>query len=97
MQLGGEEVILKTLRQTITKSPMELAEWGYKQRGVAPIKEKTSGRGRSRKRATLYNSLSSYHNKFLQLLTTEYQAEVRFFCNFQHWRQLENDLGIEDS
>lgn len=36
----------------------------------------TGGRGRSRKRSMLYNSLSSYHNKFLQLLTTEYRAEV---------------------
>jgi hypothetical protein len=99
MQRGGEEateeVILKTLRQTITKSPMELAEWGYKQRGVAPIKEKTSGRGRSRKRATLYNSLSSYHNKFLQLLTTEYQAEVRFFCNSSIGANWKMTLGLK--
>ena len=83
MQRGGEdvtqEVILENLRQTMTSSPMELAEWKYKKRGVHPIKQKTGGRGRSRKRATLYNSLSSYHNKFLQLRTTEYQAEVRIF------------------
>jgi hypothetical protein len=35
------------------------------------------GRGRSRKRNSYYNSLASYHNKFLNLLTQEYQAEVR--------------------
>lgn len=44
--------------------------------GVRP-KKKTPGRGRSRKRSTLYNSLAFYHNKFLHLLTAEYQAEVR--------------------
>jgi hypothetical protein len=35
------------------------------------------GRGRSRKRSTYYSALASYHNKFLNLLTREYQAEVR--------------------
>jgi hypothetical protein len=39
---------------------------------------RTPGRGRSRKRSTLYSSLAFYHNKFLILLTDEYQAEVRF-------------------
>ena len=39
---------------------------------------KTGGRGRSRKRAALYNTLSSYHNKYLDLLTKEYQYEVRY-------------------
>lgn len=38
---------------------------------------KTGGRGRSRKRAALYNTLSSYHNNYLELLTKEYQYEVR--------------------
>jgi hypothetical protein len=36
-----------------------------------------AGRGRSRKRSSYYSSLASYHNKFLNLLTHEYQAEVR--------------------
>jgi hypothetical protein len=36
----------------------------------------SGGRRRSRKRSMLYNSLSSYHNKFMQLLTMEYRAEV---------------------
>lgn len=40
--------------------------------------ERTGGRGRSRKRSLLYNSLSAYYNKFLHLLTTEYRAEVSF-------------------
>jgi hypothetical protein len=46
---------------------------------AAPARKRTPGRGRSRKRSTLYNSLAFYHNKFLILLTDEYQAEVRFF------------------
>jgi hypothetical protein len=45
---------------------------------VTPTKKRTPGRGRSRKRSTLYNSLAFYHNKFLLLLTDEYQAEVRY-------------------
>ena len=44
---------------------------------AAPARKRTPGRGRSRKRSTLYNSLAFYHNKFLILLTDEYQAEVR--------------------
>jgi hypothetical protein len=46
---------------------------------AAPARKRTPGRGRSRKRSTLYNSLAFYHNKFLILLTDEYQAEVRFY------------------
>lgn len=81
MQMGGEQIVQElirdNLRQTITSSPMETTgQWKYKKRIVQPIREKTGGRGRSRKRATLYNSLSSYHNKFLRLLTDEYQHEV---------------------
>jgi hypothetical protein len=45
---------------------------------AAPARKRTPGRGRSRKRSTLYNSLAFYHNKFLILLTDEYQAEVGF-------------------
>ena len=43
---------------------------------VAAAAASSGGRGRSRKRSTLYNSLAFYHNKFLNLLTQEYQAEV---------------------
>jgi hypothetical protein len=46
--------------------------------GAAAAAAPSGGRGRSRKRSTLYNSLAFYHNKFLTLLTQEYQAEVRF-------------------
>ncbi len=82
MQRGGEDIaqdlILENLRNTITRNPMEVAgAWNIKQGGFpSQIREKTGGRGRSRKRATLYNSLSSYHNKFFSLLTAEYRAEV---------------------
>lgn len=72
-----QDLIRDNLRDTITSSPMDVTgEWNYKKRVIQPIREKTGGRGRSRKRATLYNSLSSYHNKFLQLLTDEYRHEV---------------------
>lgn len=83
LQRGGEELaqdlILESLRNTITSSPMELTgAWSQKRGGFpSQTREKTGGRGRSRKRATLYNSLSSYHNKFFTLLTAEYSAEVR--------------------
>ncbi|GKY92395.1 hypothetical protein MPSEU_000210400 [Mayamaea pseudoterrestris] len=70
---------------TVTESPMEVTgPWRGKTiqpkhfRGVAPsIKAvtKIGGRGRSRKRSTLYSSLSFYHNYFLKLLTLEYQVE----------------------
>ena len=35
------------------------------------------GRGRARKRLKLYNSLASYHSTFLELISEEYQMEVR--------------------
>jgi hypothetical protein len=90
MQRGGAEMtqdlILDSLKQTITSSPMDLAEWKYKRHGNSQFQAtRTGGRQRSRKRQTLYNSLSSYHNKFLQLLTAEYKAEVRqriYFSSF---------------
>jgi hypothetical protein len=66
---------------TITTSPMETAKWKHKKTILASannnrIPTKTGGRNRARKRSTFYNSLSSYHNHFLELLTAEYKAEV---------------------
>ena len=82
MQRGGDDIaqdmINESLQRTITTVPM--TQWNYKSRGNARqplIKEKTGGRGRSRKRSTLYHSLSSYHSKYFNLLTAEYKAEVR--------------------
>ena len=83
MQRGGDDVaqdmINESLQRTITTVPM--TQWNYKSRGNARQpqirKEKSGGRGRSRKRSTLYHSLSSYHSKYLNLLTAEYKAEVR--------------------
>jgi hypothetical protein len=70
---------------TYLSSPMTKAgSWKQRSSGVVlppPIKDAATtsgGRGRSRKRSMLYNSLSSYHNKFLHLLTTEFRAEVSF-------------------
>ena len=82
LQRGSDEIvqdmILENLKNTMTSSPMEsVGVWNEKGGSIsAPSKEKTGGRGRSRKRATLYNSLSTYHNKFFTLLTEEYRAEV---------------------
>ena len=84
LQRGGDDIaqdmINQSLQRTITSMPM--TQWNYKSRGneQQPRKEKSGGRGRSRKRSTLYHSLSSYHSKFLNLLTAEYKAEVR------HWQ-----------
>ena len=84
LQRGGDDIaqdmINQSLQRTITSMPM--TQWNYKSRGNVqqPSKEKSGGRGRSRKRSTLYHSLSSYHSKFLNLLTAEYKAEVR------HWQ-----------
>lgn len=87
MQRGSEALAQELirdnlLRDSVTKSPMaSMGPWNQK-RGDVPnqqnmaLKERTGGRGRSRKRSILYTSLSSYHNKFLQLLTAEYLAEV---------------------
>ena len=92
MQRGGDnaaqEIINESLQRTITNSPMGVADWKYKSRGnfPQPPRAKTGGRGRSRKRSNLYNSLSSYHNKFLGLLTAEYQAEVSYkFSRSKAW------------
>ena len=73
-----------TTTTTMTSSPMDSAAWKYKKvRNSFPTPEreqhqKAHGRGRSRKRQTLYNSLASYHTKFLRLLTVEYQAEASY-------------------
>jgi len=60
-----------------TQSPMHRQGSWKEKKYVTPSVEKTAGRGRSRKRSALYQSLAFYHNKFLHLLTQEYQAEVR--------------------
>jgi hypothetical protein len=116
LQRGGEEddtaqvLITKSLEKTITNSPMADAPWNYKSRGnqlqqiqqLQQQQQQLGGRGRSRKRSTLYNSLSSYHQKYLNLLTVEYQAEVskfvvfgvalpRFWCQFE--RFVPSNLG----
>lgn len=72
----GEEVDGLSSR-TMTKSPMALAGWQHKKISTpSPERPRRHGRGRSRKRSNLYNTLSSYHGNFLNLLTAEYRAEV---------------------
>ena len=71
-----------------TTSPMENAgSWKHKSlksnRATNVPKQRirdnpSGGRGRSRKRSILYNSLASYQNTFLTLLTEEYKAEVSY-------------------
>jgi hypothetical protein len=85
MQRGGEELTQERIREnlsrrevTITSSPMtKKGEWKLRRQGeLTDSQIKAGGRGRSRKRSSLYNSLSLYHNKFFNFLTTEYKAEV---------------------
>ena len=75
---------IQSLQRTMTTSPMTDAAWDQKKvRNQFPPKaEKIAGRGRSRKRSSIYQCLSSYHNNFLTLLTAEYKAEVstKTFC-----------------
>jgi hypothetical protein len=69
---------------TVTESPMKAAgPWrgkaiqpDFRGSSSSSAPAKAGGRGRSKKRSTLYNSLSFYHNHFLSLLTHEYQVEV---------------------
>jgi hypothetical protein len=84
-QLANERIRDSLSNTVLTQSPM-IAAGGWNQRRHASTSPEsvaatgrsivTGGRSRSRKRSLLYRSLSSYHNKFLQLLTTEYRAEV---------------------
>lgn len=75
---------------SMTRSPMQQeGAWSQKTLAAMPVtaapevatstsgeKPVSGGRGRSRKRSTLYNSLASYHDKFFSMLTAEYRAEV---------------------
>ena len=89
LQRGLTETEQEVSMETVTTSPMQTAQWSLKKTTIATSKTtspaaiesqlKTGGRNRSRKRSTLYNSLSSYHSHFLQLLTAEYKAEVSDF------------------
>ena len=83
-QRGGEELTEERIKEnlsrrevTITSSPMsKKGDWKLKKQGdMIDTRNKTGGRGRSKKRSLLYNSLSLYHNKFLNFLTAEYKAE----------------------
>ncbi|CAB9496919.1 polymerase alpha-associated DNA helicase A [Seminavis robusta] len=73
-QQRGNDLLLES--GTVTQSPMNGKAWRQRQATNNIIPEtKTGGRGRSRKRSALYNSLSLYHNKYLSLLTQEYRQE----------------------
>ena len=58
------------------RSPMADSAWSQRSM-LSPKARITKGRGRSRKRTNKYESLSTYHAEFLNLLTAEYLAEVR--------------------
>jgi hypothetical protein len=74
--------------RTRTATPMQSAVWKAKSSGVssltarAPDKPQRTGgsigggRGRSRKRTTMYQILDHYHRSFLDPLTSEYQSEA---------------------
>lgn len=96
MQRGDDAVVEP---QTLTSSPMALARWQHKTltKNTATIRAspQTGGRGRSRKRSNLYNTLSSYHGTFLSLLTAEYHSEVRF--SFGHCDGSCTKTPVQDS
>ena len=79
-QLGGNEENAEDKFRALTQSPMQQrGQWNDK--GKVPVVSSSrtptsGGRGRSRKRSTLYSTLSFYHDKFLTLLTHEYKSEV---------------------
>jgi hypothetical protein len=88
-------VTTTTTLTTTTTNPMQNAAWKHKSgvmqsvqvapttaaRRATPVTG--GGRGRSRKRTTLYQTLQHYHSAFLHPLTAEYQAEVRLFVRFE--------------
>jgi hypothetical protein len=86
-QLGQDlETFTSVAPATITASPMEGSTWKSKTfaektitdpliSSVSP-EQASRGRQRSRKRSTLYNSMSFYHNSFVDQLTFEYKVEV---------------------
>jgi hypothetical protein len=86
-QLGQDvETFSSVAPVTITASPMERTTWKSKTfaektttdpliSSVSP-EQASRGRQRSRKRSTLYNSMSFYHNSFVDQLTFEYKVEV---------------------
>jgi hypothetical protein len=82
----GEDAVIEP--PTLTRSPMSLAAWQHKTltKNAEPAPQ-PGGRGRSRNRSNLYNTLSSYHGNFLSLLTAEYRAEVRFVIFFASCRK----------
>ena len=66
----------------LSSSPMTKSQWKHKKielRAEGKNNVAGGGRGRARKRLKLYNSLASYHSTFLELISEEYQMEVRFF------------------
>jgi hypothetical protein len=78
-QRDSSFVMTSTTKTTFTTSPMQSVQsWSIRKSSVQPVttRVKAGGRNRSRKRSTLYNSLSSYHTHFMRLLTDEYKAEV---------------------
>lgn len=82
-QIAYSEELAKATVGSVTASPMAGQSWSHKKTlSMQNSVQVSGGRGRSRKRSALYNSLSLYHNKFLTLLTEEYKQEVsRRICN----------------
>ena len=74
--------------QILNSSPMTKSQWKHKKiemraagidtNNSAAATQTGGGRGRARKRLKLYNSLASYHSTFLELISQEFQMEVRF-------------------
>ena len=81
-QRGETASELAPVVATVTTNPMMGAVWKSKSmiagspRTNVATPATTGGRGRSRKRTTLYQTLQHYHSSFLTPLSAEYEAEV---------------------
>eukprot|EP00535_Pseudo-nitzschia_heimii_P001058 CAMPEP_0197188984 /NCGR_PEP_ID=MMETSP1423-20130617/18917_1 /TAXON_ID=476441 /ORGANISM="Pseudo-nitzschia heimii, Strain UNC1101" /LENGTH=959 /DNA_ID=CAMNT_0042640987 /DNA_START=226 /DNA_END=3102 /DNA_ORIENTATION=- len=102
-QKGGAELTRERITEnlsrgevTITSSPMtKKGVWKLRRQGdPVDTQTTTGGRGRSKKRSSLYNSLSAYHNKFLNYLTKEYKAEEEEVTE-RIRSSIEDPLGLE--
>jgi hypothetical protein len=108
LQRGDGEVLKqREFMGSVTSSPMQQAgSWSQKSLAATEPQALTDGnnkaaiggRGRSRKRSTLYNTLASYHDKFFSLLTAEYRAEVSLVGHrgrfMSHWH-VESSVSVK--
>lgn len=77
LQKGNKDEVTTMSYASSIATPTGTASWNHKiVKNNFPSTNSEGGRGRSRKRSQLYNSLASYHSQFLKLITEEFLAEV---------------------